>query len=171
MVSTALTLSDRDIFVSGETSSGTVATLGADDDSVVSLETARRGKMNDDMQRWMRSVFPAVQEFLRLPRGWDSYNGSPLKLDTGMFALQLLYDVMTPRTPVPLVAPTSAGGIQFEWHQPDFELELCVAAPYDCELSYRDRTTGDEDAFALATDFSLLTRMMKKLQSVQRLAG
>jgi hypothetical protein len=170
MVSTARTLSDRDTFLSGDTS-GTIATLGADDDSVISLETARRGKMNNDLQRWMRSVFPAVQEFLRLPKGWDTYKGAPLQLDTGTFALQLLYDVMTPRTPVPLVAPTPAGGIQFEWHQPDFELELCVAAPYDCELSYRDRTAGDEDTFVLTTDFSLLTRMMKKLQSAQMLAG
>ena len=166
------TLSEQDIQIRGDTSE-TIATSGADVErsAVISLEAFRRGKMNDDMQRWMRSVFPAIQEFLRLPKGWDSYNGVPLKLDTGMFALQLLYDVMTPQTPVPLVAPTSGGGIQFEWHQPNFELELCIAAPYDCELAFRVPTTGDEGTFPLTTDFSVLTRMMKRLQPVQRLAG
>jgi hypothetical protein len=174
MANAARTLSDKDVLTRGDTSAETVATLGAefeDGPAFVSLEAARRGKINNDLQRWMGSVFPCVQEFLRLPRGWDSYNGAPLKLDTGMFALQLLYDVMNPRVPVPLVAPTSAGGIQFEWHQDGFELELCVSAPYDCELSFRDQTTGEEGSFPLTTEFSLLRRMMMKLQSARRLAS
>jgi hypothetical protein len=167
-----LTLSEQDVQIRGDTSE-TVATLGADTERspVISLEAVRRGRINDNMQRWMRSVFPAIQEFLRLPKGWDSYKGVPLKLDTGMFALQLLYDVMTPQTPVPLVAPTSGGGVQFEWHQPHFELELCIAAPYDCELAFRDMAAGAEGTFPLTTDFSVLTRMMKRLQPVQRVAS
>jgi hypothetical protein len=175
MLDAVRSLSDKDVYLRGDTSSEeAVATMGAEFEQrppVVSLDTARRGKINTDLQRWMGSVFLAVQEFLRLPPDWDSYGGVPLKLDTGMFALQLLYDVMTPRVPVPLVAPTSTGGIQFEWHQDGFELELCVTAPYDCELSFRDRATGDEDSLPLTTDFSALTRAMKRLQSTQRLAG
>jgi len=174
MDSTARTLSDRDILIRGDTSLETVATLGAEPDeapAVVNLDSVRRGKINNDLQRWIGSVFPAVQEFLRLPVGWDSYNGKPLKLETGMFALQLLYDVMTPQVPVPLVAPTSAGGIQFEWRRDGFEMELCVAAPYDCELSYRDQQTGEEDSLPLTTDFSALTRIMRKLHTAQRLAS
>ena len=168
------TLSDKDVLTRGDTSADTVATFGVEFDAGpahISLEAARRGKINNDLQRWVGSVFPSIQEFLRLPKGWDTYNGVPLKLDTGMFALQILYDVMNPRVPVPLVAPTSAGGIQFEWHQDGFELEFCVSAPYDCELSFRDHKTGEEGSFSLATDFSLLTQKILRLQPARRLAG
>ena len=174
MPNPARTLSDKDVLTRGDTSAETVATLNADFEEApasISLEAVRRGKINKDLQRWMGSVFPAVQEFLRLPVGWDTYNGVPLRLDTGMFALQLLYDLMNPRIPVPLVAPTSPGGIQFEWRRDGFELELCVNAPYNCEVSSRDQATGDENSFMLTTDFTLLTRMMMKLQSAQQLAG
>jgi hypothetical protein len=174
MANAAHSLSDKDVLTRGDTSAETVAILDAEFEerpAFISLEAVRRGMINNDLQRWIGSVFPAVQEFLRLPVGWDTYNGVPLKLDTGMFALQLLYDVMNARVPVPLVAPTSGGGIQFEWHQDGFELELCVNAPYDCELSFRDQATGEEGSFVLTTDFKLLTRMMMRLQSAQRLAG
>jgi hypothetical protein len=168
----ARTLADRDVQTRGDTSAGTVATIGAEFEQgprVVSLESVRQprgqARSNTDLQRWVGSVLPAIDEFLRLPEGWDTYNGQPLKLDTGMFALQLLYDVMNPRASVPLVAPTSPGGVQFEWHQGQLELELCINAPYDCELSFRDRATGEEQSYNLTTDFSPLTRLMLRLQS------
>ena len=167
------TFSDREIESRGDTMSETISIMDAElgrGASVVNLASIRQNQTNNDLRRWISSVLPAIDEFIRLPQGWDSYSGKPLKLDTGMFALQLLYDVMNPRVPVPLVAPTSPGGVQFEWHQERLDLELCINAPYDCDLYFIDNQTGEEGSYHLTTDFSRLTRLMPRLQSARQVA-
>lgn len=112
---------------------------------------------------WQKPILDKLIDFLKLPLGWDSYKGVPLRYDTGMFGLQILGDVMTARTPLPEVIPVSTGGVQFEWHQADFDLELYIAAPYDAELWFDDRAAGVSASLTLGSDFSEL------LQKIQRL--
>jgi hypothetical protein len=138
--------------------------------AVVSMEPARRARRVNDLSRWVGSVLPSIREFLELPKGWDSYQGQPLRHETGMFALQILYDLMSPRLPIPQVVPAPSGGLQFEWHQNDLDIELYVGAPYECEFHYHDHVTGEEDNIALTSDFSPLNRWMARLQEPPRVA-
>jgi len=168
------TLSDRDVRSRGDTSADTVATFNSRVDpsvAVASLEAARQARNHADLQRWIGSVLVPIREFLRLPKGWDSYQGQPLKLETGMFAIQLLGDIMNPRVPIPLIGPTPPGGLQIEWYHDQFELELSINAPNDCEVLFRDRTTGDEQAFQFATDLKPLMALISKIQMNHRVAA
>src|SRR5205823_7779264 len=110
------------------------------------------------------TILPTICQFLDLPIGWDGYAGQPLKLETGMFALKVLNGIMTSQVPVPDVVPTGNGGIQFEWHGEDFELEIYFAAPYDCELWYSDHRSGVEDTMTLSSDFGQLARLVTRLR-------
>jgi hypothetical protein len=174
MSSVARSLSDQDFQVNLDSSFDS-AVAGAADQAqqaeIINFGSLLQSRRRADLPRWVCSVFPAMYEFLSLPKGWDTYNGQPLNLDTGMFALKILYDVMSPRTPVPMVAPTPDGGIQFEWHTRDIDLDFFVAAPYECELTFRDRATGADESIELTTDFSELSRLISKIQEQVRRVG
>src|SRR5262249_2651943 len=92
----------------------------------------------DATPRWEAVVVPALVKFAGLPIGWDSYGAPPPRRDAGLFALEILQSVMRPRTPPPQVIPSSAGGIQLEWHENGIDLELHITAPYQWELWFQD---------------------------------
>jgi hypothetical protein len=100
-----------------------------------------------------------------MPMGWDSYTGSPLRWDTGLFALKILNDIMRPKTPMPQVVPSSEGGVQLEWHVKDIDLELHVTAPYECELWFQDHRTGQQISADLSNDLAQLTEPILALSS------
>src|SRR3954468_14668490 len=68
-------------------------------------------------RKWEVEVVRALVKLATLPAGWDSYNAPPLRRDAGHFALEILQGIMRFRTPPPQVVPSSAGGVQLEWHE------------------------------------------------------
>jgi hypothetical protein len=176
--STSQTLSERDLQPSENISAdaATASDFTADATNVVvNIEQYRKARRTRETIRetpdWPGSVIVSVCEFLDLPNGWDTYKGQPLRPETGMFALKILNDVMHTRVPIPQLFPTAQGGIQIEWHQNDLDVELHVAAPYECELWYRIRSTDEEGSAPLTTDFSLLSEWVAKLRRPQAIAG
>jgi hypothetical protein len=121
---------------------------------------------NSDLeQKWQIEVLKPLIRYSELRQGWDSYSGLPLRLDTGFFALLVLNAVMRPRTPIPQVVPSPVGGVQLEWHEKGIDLELHVAAPYECELWFEDHQTGERLSTELSTDLSPLARRIDELTS------
>ena len=153
-VSLLVNLSDRDL---GPDERGSAST------AVVSLDD-RRSK-----PAWEREIVSTLCRYLELPNNWDSYGGKPLRHETGMFALQVLSSVMNSSVPLPSVVPVSSGGVQFEWHQNGLDIELYIAAPYDCELSVFDHTTnGPQQTITLTTDLSPLMEHIRRLLDYNR---
>jgi hypothetical protein len=103
--------------------------------------------------------------YAKLPHGWDTYNAPAIGWDAGLFALSVLNDFMRPRTPVPQVVPSTAGGVQLEWHQKGVDLELHITGPYRCELWFKDHRTPDVDPISieLTDDYSALRRPFELL--------
>jgi hypothetical protein len=119
-------------------------------------------------RKWQSEVQKRLLTYAKLPRGWDTYGAQPIGWDAGLFALSILNDFMRPRTPIPQVVPSSAGGVQLEWHQKGVDLELHVTGPYHCELWFKDHLapndppvsldlTAPEDYSALSKPFNLLS--------------
>jgi hypothetical protein len=70
---------------------------------------------------------------------------------------------------LPSVVPISSGGVQFEWHQNGLDIELLVAAPYECELFVYDHNSREPpETIALKTDFSVLGEQVKRLVDFNR---
>lgn len=117
---------------------------------------------------WQDEMVSTLCRFIDLPEGWDSYAGKPLRHDTGMFALQLMNGMMGPSIPSPHLVPISDGGVQIEWHQNGFDIELYVAAPYDCELMVHDHNSGETKCYQLKSDFDPLKRAIRDLIDYNR---
>jgi hypothetical protein len=160
-MNTLRNLSDQD--VQSEEPGDTGDTASA---TVVNLDS-RRSK-----PAWEREIVATLCRYLELPPNWDSYGGRPLRLDTGMFALQVLSSIMSESIPVPSIVPVSSGGVQFEWHQNDLDIELYIAAPYEYELSVYDHGSHDPPiTIPLKTDLSALSEQIRRLVDFNRHLG
>jgi hypothetical protein len=114
-------------------------------------------------QKWQITVLSKILDYTNLEPNWDTYGSPPLKWDAGLFALNVLNQVMLRRTPVPQVVPTPGGGVQVEWHDRQIDIELHVKGPYDCELLVEDKRSGHTQSEELSSDFSRLQDAIKIL--------
>jgi hypothetical protein len=116
-------------------------------------------------RKWQIEVQNHLLKYVKMPPGWDSYGAPVVGWDTGMFALSVLNDVMRPRTPIPQVVPSAAGGVQLEWHQKGIDLELHIAGPYECELWFQDHHRPHEPPISLelTDNFSALLKPIELL--------
>jgi hypothetical protein len=112
-------------------------------------------------------IKPQLEEFSHYSKGWDSYEGLPLRIDTGNYALTILKSIMRAQTPMPQVVPTSSGGVQFEWHEKDIDLEMHITGPYECEVWFYDHRSLDipETSVTLTNDVSILNEIIDLLTS------
>jgi hypothetical protein len=123
---------------------------------------------NAELERkWQVDVQRSLVRLVNMKKGWDSYEARPIRRDAGFFALELLQQFMRNRTPAPQVVPTSAGGIQLEWHEKGIDLELHITAPYECEVWFQDHRDplSHPLSIRLSDDFSALTRPIQLLTS------
>ena len=79
--------------------------------------------------------------------------------------------MMGPAIPSPYLVPVADGGIQIEWHQNRFDIELYIAAPYECELSVHDHISNEIKTFQLTSDFSPLKDALQELVNFNRGIG
>lgn len=112
---------------------------------------------------WERYVIARMERLVSLPECWDGYEGRPVRVDTGIFAIQLLIETLDPSSPHPQIVPLSYGGVQIEWHEQGMDLEIEVIAPHDMIVSYADAVTGAEDEFPLSTDVTRLSKILGDL--------
>lgn len=126
-----------------------------------------RGAFESEPQRkWEVEIVRQLVRLADMPDDWDSYGASKLKKDAGLFALEILHKIMRPRTPIPQIVPTTAGGVQLEWHEKGIDLEINIVGPYQCELWYCDHQSKYPPISAeFSNDFSLLREPIGQLTS------
>jgi hypothetical protein len=113
-------------------------------------------------------IQPQLTELTQYPVGWDSYGAPPLREDTAIFAMFVLNSVMRLQTPLPQVVPSSAGGVQLEWHEKGIDLELHITAPFECEMCFCDHQNNNAQATSVRItkpDFSILKAPIDLLTS------
>lgn len=105
---------------------------------------------------WLIPVVKMVGDLLNLPENWDSYGAHPINPMAAAFALQLLSETMRADTPVPVVVPTSSGGVQLEWHTRGIDLEVEIRSSSRLYVSYEDHRHGVEWEGELTSDLTRL---------------
>lgn len=73
---------------------------------------------------WLYSTLQAMQQISVLPANWDSYGSQRIQDAAIVGAMQLLAVTLNPNGVAPMVVPTSVGGLQLEWHQDGFDIEV-----------------------------------------------
>ena len=112
---------------------------------------------------WMDETIRAAIGLTELPPNWDSYGALQIQLECVEYALGLLLELVHENTPSPAVVPTSAGGIQFEWHRKGIDLEIEIEALGRVHYFTRDMRAGTEKSGILPGDLRNLRSAIGRL--------
>ena len=117
---------------------------------------------------WWESAFQRISALLELPENWDSYGARRIDRNLAYDAVSILQDVAHPDIPEPSIVPTVRGGIQFEWHSNNIDLEFEVVAPTSIIASYEDSETGDAWENELKFDLGPISEVVRTLVNRRR---
>jgi hypothetical protein len=111
---------------------------------------------------WLPKALTELQATLKLKRNWDSYNSKEISPEVVAAAVQLLVNLIGPRTPRPAVIPTSSGHIQLEWCSRNLELEVEIESATTLHVLFVDENE-DEWETKLSYDLSELNNLIRRL--------
>lgn len=75
---------------------------------------------------WIQTILDRFGSISELTDDWDGYGSPAPETQTLIAALEVLRQFMPASVATPSVAPTTTGGIQFEWHQGGWDIEIEV---------------------------------------------
>ena len=76
---------------------------------------------------WIDSAISKLKKLSELSENWDSYGAKTIEKNAVLMALNLIEVIYSPRVPEPAIVPLASGGIQFEWHIPQKDLEISLS--------------------------------------------
>jgi len=113
---------------------------------------------------WAEDVIAGLRGLADLPENWNSYRSLRIKADPIKAGWNLLLNILPDGAPPPIVCPLADGGVQFEWHfkQVDIELEITpegrvIVLAEDLEAN------GDEWEADITNDLNRLKPYIEKL--------
>jgi len=131
------------------------------------VESGRlRVEVKGRIPAWLKTTVGAVARLLELDPNWDSYGAPPVDSGHAEAILNLLAEILDDNAPSPSVVPTSAGGVQAEWHMAGIDLEIETLSRHRFAFFFEDERTGDEWDEIVTDDRSRLYRSVADL--VQR---
>ena len=68
----------------------------------------------------------SINALLSLAPGWDSYNGLPTSEGAARKAINILSGLVSEAARFPAIVPTGDGGVQLEWHNNGWDVEIEV---------------------------------------------
>jgi hypothetical protein len=112
---------------------------------------------------WFAELDRELMSLVNLEANWNSYGARPVHESTVRAASDLLRQLIRPSVPGPAVVPTSGGGIQFEWHTDDIDLEIELASAGRLSAAFEDRASGEEWERDFSSDLGQLVAAINKL--------
>lgn len=80
-----------------------------------------------NLSGWIGSAISKLKKLSELSENWDSYGAKTIEKNAVLMALNLIEVIYSPRVPEPAIVPLASGGIQFEWHIPQKDLEISLS--------------------------------------------
>jgi hypothetical protein len=113
---------------------------------------------------WRPEVMKRLEALLRLPIGWDGYQGKPVALANVIFALDMLESICGYDVPAPQIVPGLNGDLQIEWHTLAGDVEFHVRAPNNVH-AWRSLTgpVELEDETELTYEFSAVAAWVRDI--------
>src|SRR5260370_40530609 len=93
---------------------------------------------------WISDTSQKIGGFVDLPENWNSYGARRIQPELAEAAIHLLSKIVQPETPKPEVVPTTAGGVQIEWHVRGIDLEIQILSQDRLNVSFENLASGQE---------------------------
>lgn len=111
------------------------------------------------------ALMPVIQraiELTMLPRGWNSYDASPVSETALHRTLEFLLEYVTSGVDRPAVVPTARGGLQLEWHDNGVDVEVEMTPEGPVTFFAEDGTTGETDDVNLTGNEDRMRRWLTR---------
>jgi len=143
---------------------GGLSDLGSGVSASNAPKWAERKMLSESQESWRREVEQRLEELIRLPAGWDGYQGIPVSFSNAVFALRMLESTCRSVTPSPQIVPGVSGDLQIEWHTLSGDIELHVRAPNNVH-AWRSLSDLGEDGeeLHLTNNFFEIANWVKQL--------
>lgn len=115
---------------------------------------------------WAASLVERVNDLLQDPLAWD--DPFPADVKVAARSLHALSSLVTQQTPRPSVVPTRRGGIQFEWHIFDIDLEIEFYSNGTVGAFGFDRRAEEMFELDESRDLTLIAEWTKRLTNRRR---
>lgn len=112
---------------------------------------------------WWDSAQSKLNELLCLPPGWDSYGADAVHPRAAVTALEVLYSVAGYGASAPSIVPTTAGGIDLEWHRGGIGLVVSIGPTGETSAWYEDLRSGQEWEGSVTPDLGQLAAILERL--------
>lgn len=116
------------------------------------------------VSEWAKAVTDRLEELIKLPHGWDGYQGRPISFVNAYFALDMLSNICGLETRAPQIVPGASGDLQIEWHTLQGDLEIHVKGPNNvhawCAMTGDD---PDGEELDLTIDFAIVAQWVKEI--------
>lgn len=119
--------------------------------------------VRDIETQWTKVVAAKLNDLVKLPEGWDGYDGKSVDFRIAHFAVQLLQHVYVEGVPSPSLVPGSDGSLQIEWHSNGLDIELDILGVNQVDCLKRDLETGGEEELELTVDFKAVRAWIEDL--------
>ena len=142
----------------------TSAAVQAEDAPIHWRGKAARTIVQHNAESWMKPVSSRLEELVRLPFGWDGYDGMPVRLETSYFVVNMLRSICPGNMPAPQLVPGQGGDVQVEWHALHSSIELHVLRPNQVTAWRTTPELGDDgEEGSLTNDFSIIVGWIREL--------
>ena len=128
-------------------------------------------RINEGRTQWIETLERRLTELMALSRGWDGYEGRPVRVDCVVFAARLLETLYRTSIGLPSLVPGGDGTLQIEWHENGYDLEIDILGPYKVVASRFDHRTQEIQELELRTDYSEIATWVSELDPVIGLAA
>lgn len=93
---------------------------------------------------WWNGVTNKVEELLDLQPNWDGYGASCMDEKNAKFSILALKNIISSYAANPSVVPISDGGVQYEWHTSEFDIEIIFSMEEFHRVYCYDVTNGQD---------------------------
>lgn len=115
---------------------------------------------SNDTQWNIGKTVEKISELTKLDDNWDSYGALAPTKESCIGSVQLAYELLKERTPIPDVFPVPNGNIQFEWSNFGLDIEIEIESNRKCIVSFEDLETGENWDSEFSFDLSDLSQII-----------
>ena len=118
-----------------------------------------------DKVRWAEDIIVGLQGIADLPENWNSYRSLRVHAYPVAMGLKVLSNILSDGARAPMVTPTADGGVGFEWHFPQVDIEIEITPEGRVIALVEDLETGEDEWEAdITNNLSRLQPYIDKLQ-------
>ncbi len=130
---------------------------------VISLAQDMQLRFNEVPPVRLQSTILQIADLCKLPPNWDSYGARPVDPNRARAAIDFLLKMVDASTPLPSIVPLNQGGVQFEWHCNNADLEIAIASPSRLHVSFEDLSSGEMIEETIVGDLRPIQRYLQRL--------